>query len=379
MKKLFKIILCMIALFFKDCICMEAYPEELRQAIITKNVNIVSVKRFLHIGMNIFSFNEAKINEIFEKIAEKITPTENKWTLVVFSEYFFGEINPLNNNEVNYIVGKCNELTNRYEKVIIHINFLHTFNTIDAQCPEWVKYNYIPIANAEIGNRLINTDQNMILPVTAERTHRGSNYSLVIWNDLPISIYRKSTYCNEANAIFNSANASHAYEFGDFLSHQLGREGIHQQIADIFAGDASLVITRICADMNREAFLTDQHLRQNGILILPAKEAPTSTSMDTTTLQVDDKMPWNKFIVLKKNNNTTLVKPNDDIRLVNPIGMVYPSSNYLGLCFTLSDIPIDELQKLHSINNCFSDGQYQGTVVESLDEDVGCCCCCCCF
>lgn len=344
----------------------DALTSELRNAVKSKTIDIIAMKRFLSIGINTLTLNRNKINEIFEKIQEKID--QNRWTLLVFSECFFGDT-VLNNDEVKYIVGKCCELTKCYKKLIIHVNCLHKFDIKDPDCPSWVKHEYVPIADTEIDSRLINTDKHAnFLFANALNTKRVANYSLVIWDNIPISIYRKSTYCNEANDVVNPySTATHAYEFGNFKTSKLITDDEHGgRIVSLFVEDAALFITRICSDMNKTDFLTDTFLKE--ILILPANEAPvTSIPPETLTLQVDDKMKLNTAITLWNHGNNVQLFTNKKISI----------AQYVGICFKLADIEFSATQNIiKTTDTYFSDGQDQQDIVYTEEEQESCCCCC---
>lgn len=344
----------------------DALSNELGIAVTNKDINVIAVKRFLLIGQDIYIFNRDKIDEIFGEIQEKIIP--NKWTLLIFSEYFFGK-QALDNSTVKYIVEKCRELTESHKKLIVHVNFLHKFDISDADCPLWVKHEYIPISDADIGDRLINAPQGCIfLAANASNTRRVANYSLIIWNKVPISIYRKSTYCNEANDMISCGRLDiHAYEFGNFETKKLITDSEPGgKIASFFAGDTQSFVTRICADMNKKDFLTDAHLKE--MLVLPANEAPPFEELNTVVLQVDDNMRFNRFILLRNGANTIFLSP-DSIAC----------DSYLGMCFALKDVHFDSGEP-PTIFFYFSDRPSRANMIslEEESEDEDCCCSCCC-
>jgi hypothetical protein len=320
---------------------MSTTDQEFKLAIISRNINVICIKRFLRVGDSLTLLEYSQIDEIFGRIREKIVSGE--LMLIIFSESFFGDTKASDNERINYIMEKCRQLTKDFTKIILHLSFLHEFRVDES--PIWLQ-QYNPISAEEIPSRLINTTQHAeFLRANETNQNRIANYSLVIWNGLPITIYRKSTYCEEAEKNVNpvSGVATHAYEFGDFKSHILVTNGIFKQMAEIFASTNSAVITRMCSDMNHR-FLNTLPKNRETLLILPANEAPKFEFIGTT-LHVDDYIKCNEYITLHDASKIVTV------RLISKI---QGNVNFLGFCFNISRI-------LDSINNeyCFSNsGDY---------------------
>lgn len=259
--------------------------DDLRQAISNKNINIICVQRKTHSETTISKLFNDNIKEIFTLLDQKID--NDKWTIVVFSENFFGNSNNiLDLNDVTQIVTECNAFTARHPKSIIHINFLQEFNVnkLNEQC-QWLHAPYATLTFDQCKDRIIQPIFKDILLLKDSLQH-VANYSLIIWNGHPIAIYRKSTYCNEANALVigcsssqslskampqsNLPNPKHLYEFGNFQTHSLlTSASVHAQIAGLFTGSSPLIATRICADMNPR-FLEKFQPECSIILIVPA-------------------------------------------------------------------------------------------------------------
>jgi hypothetical protein len=149
---------------------------ELKEAIASRSINVICLKQFLEIENELRMLDLEQIDEIFKKIRERIIP--DKWTLIVFSESFFGDKEPLNSDGVEYIVEKCRQLTKNFPKAVMHISFLHQFNIAEAH--DWLR-QYATIPAKEISNRLINTEQHAeFLQAKEVNPERVTNYSLVI-------------------------------------------------------------------------------------------------------------------------------------------------------------------------------------------------------
>jgi hypothetical protein len=220
----------------------------------------------------------------------------------------------------------------------MHISFLHKFHTDEASI--WLR-QYTPIPVKEISKRLINTVKHVeFLQANETNQSRIANYSLIIWNEQPITIYRKSTYCKEAEKNVNpvSGNATHAYEFGDFKSHALAIDNISKSIAQIFAGKRPLVVTRMCSDMNAR-FLRTLPKNSKTVLILPADEAPRFEFIGTT-LHVDDYMKCNDCVNVHNASKITTIKLASEIT---------QDIYFLGFCYNVL-----EILNRSSNGNCFS-------------------------
>jgi hypothetical protein len=185
--------------------------------------------------------------------------------------------------KVNDIIVKCREFTRANRKVFIHINFL--FNFQNSHRPQW-----FPETGTDTSvvskDRIKCTAPEACWPLisSAHRTtinNRISNCSVLIWDGEPISYYRKSTYCNEADSLIIAHNGtnfivgSHKYEFGDFKDHivpNLGKNhlGIAKMLFDKSICKKPLISTKICYDLN-----VMPNIGNNvSLLIINANEAP---------------------------------------------------------------------------------------------------------
>jgi hypothetical protein len=99
------------------------------------------------------------------------------------------------------------------------------------------------------------------------------NCSLIFWNGVSLSCYRKTTYKDEGN---NLVAAGYGYDFGDFKSYAppelSASSDDHKKFAKLFnSGRQQIVVSRTCYDMNFTPALS----RQIKLLILTADGAPT--------------------------------------------------------------------------------------------------------
>lgn len=200
---------------------------------------------------------------------------DKKWTFIVFSEMFFSSTHALDTQSIQGLLGYCSLLTRRYERLIVVVNFLHAFN--NEVRPHWMPHNFstIPLSKDFIDGP---SDKLMIRGRRNCLNHLA-NYSLVFWKGMPISCYRKTTYCNENNALIDQKE--YAYEFGDFESyepfsffpdHKHNFQSGHKQIGLLFNDKANRsIVTRVCAD---SIFMPNLQLWEK-LLLLSANGCPS--------------------------------------------------------------------------------------------------------
>ena len=182
------------------------------------------------------------------------------------------------------IIEKCNVFTRKYDKVLIHINFLHSFDNQDR--PAWLPEKGIDTEDIHpdrimCSNGVIfesDASKSAIFKYDDGKNNRIANYSLLIWNGEPIVFYRKSTYCNEANVLVikyeptlqKFQTGDYLYEFGNFREDVVdGLTNDHKKIADALLLDGFFK-TRICYDLN----VIENFGSSTMLLIINANEAP---------------------------------------------------------------------------------------------------------
>lgn len=79
---------------------------------------------------------------------------DKKWTFVVFSEMFFSSTHALDTQSIQELLRYCNLLTQKHNKLIVVINFLHAFN--NKKRPHWMPHNFstIPLSKSFISGPL---------------------------------------------------------------------------------------------------------------------------------------------------------------------------------------------------------------------------------
>jgi hypothetical protein len=177
------------------------------------------------------------------------------YTMIVFSETFFSNRPPLDNASVYQIINLCKILTKKYTSLIICINFLHRFDAAETMFPFWLSpdksfnppqsEDFIYAANDYYKAKLISKGNQ-------KSFSRFSNYSLVIWNGVSISCYRKTVYLEEQDSLIDHG---YGFDFGDWNSYSTielrSASQEHQEFAELFnMGNKQAVITRICADLS---------------------------------------------------------------------------------------------------------------------------------
>jgi hypothetical protein len=156
----------------------------------------------------------------------------------------------------------CRLLTEKYQKLIISVNFLHKYEgrsrTFSRRAP--------------ISKDFISGRGNPALRRNKSSNLRFSNCSLVLWNGVPISCYRKTTYTEEGDDLVASG---YGYDFGDFKSYPTpelqAASDEHKKIAKLFnSGRKQIIAAKTCSDI---AF-TPKLSNKIKLLILTADGSP---------------------------------------------------------------------------------------------------------
>lgn len=186
-------------------------------------------------------------------ITNQISQSRTKnYTLVVFSETFFSNNPALDNASVTKIVECCKLLTKKHENLIICVNFLHKFT--NASRPIWLQS--LPSALHPEHHEFIGTDDmHKAKLLSADNSNSGlrfSNYSLIVWNEIPLSCYRKTVYLLEQDSLIDMG---YVFDFGNWNSYptfELTQHDLveHKKFAELFnTGTEQIVMNRICADL----------------------------------------------------------------------------------------------------------------------------------
>jgi hypothetical protein len=216
---------------------LERFDPEIEEIYSVQNT--VEAKRQIQLFLDNLGRSPAKFND-------------KKWTFIVFSEMFFSSTHALDTQSIQELLRYCSLLTQKHNRLIVIVNFLHAFN--NEIRPHWMPHNFstIPLSKDFISGP---SDRLMISGRKSCLNHLA-NYSLVFWQGIPISCYRKTTYCNENNALVEQQEYS--YEFGDFENyepfsffpgHMHNFQSLHKQLGLLFNGKHEKNISmRICAD-----------------------------------------------------------------------------------------------------------------------------------
>jgi hypothetical protein len=110
---------------------------------------------------------------------------------------------------------------------------------------------------------------------------RFSNCTFIIWNGVPISCYRKTTYKEEDDELVATG---YSYDFGDWKSYPTpelqNASDDHREIAKLFnSGKQQVIAARTCYDMNRTPKLS----KQIKLLILTADDSPDASHWQDKT------------------------------------------------------------------------------------------------
>ncbi|MDR0580491.1 MAG: hypothetical protein LBG04_00015 [Holosporaceae bacterium] len=203
--------------------------------------------------------DDQKFEEMLASVHPMPEDRREKWTIIVFSETFFSD-EPCDDAEVEQFMRLCRLLTEKYQKLIISVNFLHKYEgkSRSRKTPKGSDY----IVSPQKRELLQNKSSNL----------RFSNSSLILWNRVPISCYRKATYRTEADDLVSEG---YGYDFGDWKSHPTlelqAASDEHREIAQLFnTGKQQIIAARTCYDMNRTPKLS----KRIKLLILTADDPP---------------------------------------------------------------------------------------------------------
>jgi hypothetical protein len=211
---------------------------------------------------------DAILDEIIISTPSISEERKSKWTIVVFSETFFSD-DPWDTTEVEKIANFCKILTGKHKNLIISANFLHKYEgASDA-----------PSRRKPINKDFVETNYAAKLKKNRSSNLRFSNYSLIFWDNVPVSCYRKTTYKKEVESdrkdYDSIINHGYGYDFGNWKSYPTPEletaSNEHKKLAKLFnSGKRQLVASRICSDMNYTASFS----KTKKLLILTANGAP---------------------------------------------------------------------------------------------------------
>jgi hypothetical protein len=194
-----------------------------------------------------------------------------KWTIIVFSEAFFSD-DPWNSAEVEKVKKFCRLLTNRHRNVVVSANFLHKYE----------EKSDTPSRRKPLKEKYVVTNDTARLKQNRSCNFRFSNCSLIFWNGVPLSCYRKTTYKMEAESEDrnedNILKHGYGYDFGDWKSYAppelSGASDDHKEFAALFnSGRRQIIVSRTCYDMN----FTPTLAKSAKLLILTADGSPDAT------------------------------------------------------------------------------------------------------
>jgi hypothetical protein len=211
--------------------------------------------------------SDETLEEIIASITSIPEDRKEKWTIIVSSETFFSD-EPLDSAELEKIMKGCGLLTEKYKNLAISVNFLHKYrgesNTSSRRTPICEDF----IATVDKTELLQNRSSDL----------RFSNCSLIMWNGVPISCYRKTTYFKEGEdpkSKTDIVREGYGYDFGDWKSYPTPEladaSDDHKEFAALFnSGKKQIIVSRICADMN----FTPNLSSSVKLLILTADDSP---------------------------------------------------------------------------------------------------------
>lgn len=217
------------------------------------------------------------IYEHLVSITNQITQSKMKnYTLAVFSETFFSNNPALDDVSVENIVKCCKILTKKHKDLIICVNFLHKY--AKSSLPSWLSPGDFanPLRNDFIctttARQNVDTYKQRLLSNKISDL-RFSNYSLIIWDGIPLSCYRKTIYLKEQDSL---ADKGYGFDFGDWHNYstkELSTGSLdHKKFANLFnTRDKQVVMTRICADLADMPDVPDSIK----LLIAQANDAPS--------------------------------------------------------------------------------------------------------
>jgi hypothetical protein len=208
------------------------------------------------------------LNEIIASTPFIQEDRQEKWTIIVFSEAFFSD-DPWDSAEIEKIKRCCRLLTDKHKNVIISANFLHKYRgTSDT-----------PSRCKPLKEKYIVTNDAARLKQNRSSNLRFSNCSLIFWNGIFLSCYRKTTYKGEVESENkdedNILKHGYGYDFGNWKSYAPPELSIasddHKEFAKLFnSGRRQIVVSRTCYDMNFTPALS----KQIKLLILTTDDPP---------------------------------------------------------------------------------------------------------
>jgi predicted amidohydrolase len=209
--------------------------------------------------------SDETLEEIIASITSMPEDRKEKWTIIVFSETFFSD-DPWDSAELEKVMKLCRTLTEKYNNLVISVNFLHKYQGV----------SNTPSRRAPINEGFVATADKAKLLQNRLSDFRFSNCSLIVWNGVPISCYRKTTYLKEDDELVASG---YGYDFGDWKSYptlELAEASDdHKEFAALFnSGRKQIVASRICSDLNFILPLS----KSIKLLIIQADDAPPNTS-----------------------------------------------------------------------------------------------------
>jgi hypothetical protein len=215
--------------------------------------------------------DDQKFEEVLSSVHPMHEDRRGKWTIIVFSETFFSD-EPCDDAEIEKFMRLCRLLTNKYQKLVISVNFLRKYEgksrTYSRRTP--------------LSKDFISTGSNPLLLQNKSSSLRFSNCSLIVWSGVPISCYRKTTYTEEAD---NLLDIGYGYDFGNFKSYPTPESQTasdnHKEIAKFFNnGRKQIIAARTCSDI---AF-TPNLSKQTKSVLLTADGSPDAIYWQNKTL-----------------------------------------------------------------------------------------------
>lgn len=329
----------------------------------------------------------------------KINP--KKWTILVFQEAFFSKMHALNNYMVETIVRYCETLT-KGKRLIVIVNFLHEFEDddrlywlldysqsekcfqsssvlLDIYTPLLFSYNH-QISGVEyqgenvIYKPLFVSGDQKPLDFMLQGRNRLANYSLIIANGKPVSIYRKTFYTEEKNPLIDKG---YVYEFGDMNTHPIPRKPCSSFFKLLFENN-KVCRMFICGDLNifshKEKEKIFDETMVNEVSIIASNSISLSSSQIDAAPELLGIFPENSLIihsdcrfgplvgVLKKGEIRAYIPYNTLIKIEG--GKIEKNKKY----------PLMDKNRLHTgIWGCFFD--QRGCIMNfwSLDNGTSAC------
>jgi predicted amidohydrolase len=243
--------------------------------------------------------NDQKFEEMLATMLPIHEDRREKWTIIVFSETFFSD-EPCDDAEIEQFMRLCRLLTEKHQKLIISVNFLHKYegksSTFSRRTP--------------ISKDFISGRGNPALQRNRQSNLRFSNCSLILWNGVPISCYRKTTYTKEGDDLVSEG---YGYDFGDFKSYPTPElqavSEAHKEIAKLFnSGRKQIIAAKTCSDI---AFIPSLS-KLIKLLILTADGSPNVIYWQDKTLNtlvcVSDADRGGFFVINKTQPTATKIQ-----------------------------------------------------------------------